>query len=213
MIKSSVESSKLSTPITTPKRLFQEYSWEESENREGSRIYSNGPTKLKKSYENPASKSLKNLLEEIDQNIKDSNRTETIPVTSQYEELYGSENVDPYITASREFNNMEEDYNVRVQELIRQNEEYLNKINEEVNRHESEKVKFMQRNWNEIVSSLKKQINGNLDFNEIQELRNENRLLKEKFVQYQCEQAMVINQLKNEVLKLYKMIEEKTYKY
>ena len=64
-----------------------------------------------------------------------------------------------------------------------------------------------------MVSSLKKQINGNLDFNEIQELRNENRLLKEKFVQYQCEQAMVINQLKNEVLKLYKMIEEKTYKY
>ena len=97
------------------------------------------------------------------------------------------------------------DYFIKIFEIQHKNQEYIRLYEEECQRHALAKVIFNQKNWKNTIFTLKKEIAENS--NPVNDLKLENRMLKERFIEYQAEQDLLINKLKLEIQKLTKIIE------
>lgn len=199
----------------TPTRTKSENSWEDLQKYDG---YNTCRTTFASSMRPlgfTASKNLKSLLEEMDslrhemeQKIKLC-QTETINEDDYYDQSpkclnfgYRDEEKETRLTKITE-----KQYLAKVSQLQEQIDEYTRLYKEELFQHDVEKVRNMKQKWADMVKSLKKSISKNSTQTELEKLREENRVLKEKFANYQDEQEKVVLKLQSEVFKLSTMVE------
>ena len=109
---------------------------------------------------------------------------------------------------TQERNSKEQEYVKRKREIQEENLMVLKLFDDEVSKHEIEKVKDKQQKWKEKAEDLLQKIVEKKEGEKVKALKDENRMIKESFMMYQNEQEKVICCLQNEVYKLTKMVEE-----
>ncbi|OMJ65845.1 hypothetical protein SteCoe_37532 [Stentor coeruleus] len=194
---------------TTPTRTRSENSWEDFQKHDGYNTCRTTLTRSMRPLGFTASKNLKSLLEEMDslrhemeQKIKLC-QTETINKDNYYDQSPKYLNFEDEEKEFRPTKITEKQYLEKISQLQEQIDEYTRLYKEELFRHEIEKQK-----WSDIIKSLKnKTISKNSTQTELEKLREENRMIKEQFANYQDEQEKVVLKLQTEIFKLSAMIE------